>query len=330
MVLAVTAVGRVTMREVAARAEVSLTTVSHVLSGRGRVSPGTRLRVQAVVRELGFRANPLARNLRQARFGAIGLYLPERSLGLPFYVDMAVAASRAVFDAGCGLTLLPPVDDPAEVLGLPLDGVIVAEPVLDDPVANALAAANVPLVFCEAAAAPRPPGTTVIDMENGRAISQLLDHLVEQGARDLVVVGAHDGVWWARLNRTATERWSRSRRHPVEWVSMPFACGPEQARETVDKLLDERVPDALVIGQQGLAGAALAAATARGLSVPDDLLLACGVDGPDLPALRPSVTALDLRPSDCGRLAAEILLGRREGTRLRLRPRLVVRDSSVR
>jgi DNA-binding LacI/PurR family transcriptional regulator len=110
---------------------------------------------------------------------------------------------------------------------------------------------------------------------------------------------------------------------------MPFACGLAEARKAVDDVLDRRVPDALVIGQQGIAGAALAAATARGLAVPRDLLLACGVDGPDLPSLSPAVTALDLRPEDCGRLAVQALLGDHDGS-LRVRPRLVIRESSTR
>jgi DNA-binding LacI/PurR family transcriptional regulator len=301
-----------------------------VLSGQGRVNADTRRRVHETVLELGYRANPLARNLRRERFGAVGLYLPERSLGLQFYVDLAVAASRASFAAGYGLTLLPPVDDPADLLALPLDGVIVAEPVVDDPVVAALAASRIPLVLCEKAVTPSGPDVAVIDTAHGAAVGELLDHLRGQGADDIVVVGAHDAIWWGRLTHAAVQRWSRRRRHSVEWVSTPFACGPAEAREAVDAVLERRVPDALVIGQQGIAGAALAAATARSLSVPADLLLACGVDGPDLLTLDPPVTALDLRPADCGRLAVSALLGERAGSALRVRPRLVIRRSSVR
>jgi DNA-binding LacI/PurR family transcriptional regulator len=319
---------RVTIRDVSAHAGVSATTVSHVLSGQGRVSAETRRRVQRAVHDLGYRANPLARNLRQDRFGAVGLYLPEPNLSLQFYVDLALAASRAAFARGCGLTLLPPRSEAPDLLDLPLDGVIVAEPVVDDPVVAALADRQTPLVLCEAAQEPTGPRVRVVDNSHDVAMAELLDHLVDRGADDIVVVGADPSVWWGRLTRAAVEAWCARHARRVRWVSMPFACGLGEARRQVDALLDESVPDALVIGQQGLASAVLASAAARGLAVPRDLLLACGVDGPDLLTTSPTVTALDLQPKLIGDLAVELVLESGRASAAALRPPLRVRGST--
>lgn len=326
--LAVVTAGRATIRDVARRAGVSPTTVSHVLSGQGRVHAETRRRVHEAVRDLGYRANPLARNLRHDRFGAIGLYLPHRSLSLQFYVDLALAASQAAFAHRCGLTLLPPVTQPSDVLQLPLDGVIVAEPVVDDPLVAALAEAGTPLVLCEAADHPSGVHVSVIDNQHEPTFGELLDHLVARGAREIAVVGGEDTVWWGRLTRRATESWSTRTGHPVRWVAIPLACEPYEARAAVDSVLDEAVPDALVIGQQGLAGAALASIGARGLSVPGDLLVACGVDGPDLLTTTPHVTALDLHPESAGEIAAAMLFGECSERIALLRPTLVIRAST--
>lgn len=324
---------RPTIHDVARHAGVSATTVSHVLNGRGRVNADTRERVNAAAEELDYRANPLARHLRHDRFGALGLYLPEHSLSVQFYVDIALSASQTAFAHGCGLTLLPAIADTEQLRRLPLDGVIVAEPLRDDPVVEALAAARIPLVLCEAAPWPTGPSVRRLEYDHDAAMAGLLDHLVNQGARDIVVVGSDTSVWWGESTQRAVAAWNarrRRRRAAARWVGMPFVCTPDEARATVDDVLDDVVPDALVIGQQGLAGAALAAAAARGLSVPGDLLVACGVDGPDLLSAVPTVTALDLRPREAGALAAELLLGERTGTVVPVPVDLVVRGSTTR
>jgi DNA-binding LacI/PurR family transcriptional regulator len=322
--------GRVTIKDVAREAGVSPTTVSHALSGLGRVNPETQARVRDTVRTLGYRANPLARNLRHDRFGAVGLYLPERSLSLQFYIDLALAASRSAFAHECGLTLLPPVVDPEDILRLPLDGVIVAEPVVDDPVVTAFTASALPVVLCEAADDAWDGAVSFVDNQHDLVVAELLDHLVDQGAHEIAVVGAHESVWWSRLVRRACEDWASRTGHPLRWSSIPFACDLPEAREAVDAVLDEAVPEALVIAQQGLASAALASAAARGLSVPGDLLVACGVDGPDLATSTPPVTAIDLLPTQCGELAAQLLLGGIPGQVAHLRPVLRVRESTQR
>lgn len=76
------------MQDVARRADVSAMTVSNVVNGRGaRVSEGTRLRVLEAIRELGYRLNMSARQLKQGRSGLIGLGVPD--LATAYYAELA-------------------------------------------------------------------------------------------------------------------------------------------------------------------------------------------------------------------------------------------------
>ena len=68
---------RVGIREVAAAAGVSLTTVSHSLSGGGQISEATRERVRAVASELNYAPNRLASGLRSKRSQIIGFVSDE-------------------------------------------------------------------------------------------------------------------------------------------------------------------------------------------------------------------------------------------------------------
>ena len=75
--------GRVTIADVAQLAAVSKTTVSHVLSGNRPVAVPTQARVQAAIRDLGYRPDGLARSLRTRRTHMVALMIPD--IANPFY-----------------------------------------------------------------------------------------------------------------------------------------------------------------------------------------------------------------------------------------------------
>ncbi|MEV0185223.1 LacI family DNA-binding transcriptional regulator [Streptomyces sp. NPDC050625] len=84
---------RVSLKDVAERAGVSIKTVSNVVNNYPHVTPAMRARVQAVIEELGYRPNLTARHLRKGRTGIIALAVPE--LGNPYFAELA----GAVIDA---------------------------------------------------------------------------------------------------------------------------------------------------------------------------------------------------------------------------------------
>ena len=105
--------GRATIRDVAERSGVSITTVSHVLNdlpGK-RVSPTTRARVLRVAGELLYRPNRLAQGLRTQRTQMIG-FLSDRVSTTPFAGRMILGAQNAAADAGWLLVLLNSGGDP--------------------------------------------------------------------------------------------------------------------------------------------------------------------------------------------------------------------------
>ena len=106
-----------TIHDVARRAGVSATTVSHTFSGKGVVASETRDRVKAAASELGYRPDALARGLRRNRLGVIGLVvrqldtldsaLPE---GVDYFLRFAGSAALAALGHGYALML---VSDPS-------------------------------------------------------------------------------------------------------------------------------------------------------------------------------------------------------------------------
>ncbi|HVU10629.1 MAG TPA: LacI family DNA-binding transcriptional regulator [Phototrophicaceae bacterium] len=80
---------RITMKDVAQRADVSIKTVSRVVNGEGEISEATSRRVQEVIDELGYRPNRMARGLVTQRTNSIGLVVPN--INNPFYPEVAEA-----------------------------------------------------------------------------------------------------------------------------------------------------------------------------------------------------------------------------------------------
>ena len=131
---------RPTIKDVAAAAGVSVTTVSDVVNERGRVDPATRERVQRYVLELGYRPQRSARALRSGRTGILAMCLPVPEQGVSGWLlnaefDMAViaASAAAAVDTGHQLLLAPRPATTADLARLEVDGVLLADPAAGDP-----------------------------------------------------------------------------------------------------------------------------------------------------------------------------------------------------
>lgn len=92
-----------TVKHVAQRAQVSISTVSRVLTGNAPVSEELRERVIAAIDELGYRPNALARGLRMRRTAVIGLILPD--ISNPFFGQLARVIEEAANSRGYAILL---------------------------------------------------------------------------------------------------------------------------------------------------------------------------------------------------------------------------------
>src|SRR5437764_2644272 len=99
----------VSVVDVAARAGVSLGTVSNVLNRPDRVAPATRDRVMQAIRDLGFVRNEAARQLRAGRSRTIGLVVLD--VGNPFFTDLAKGVEATAGRSGLSVILCNSDDD---------------------------------------------------------------------------------------------------------------------------------------------------------------------------------------------------------------------------
>lgn len=131
---------RVRIRDVALAAGVSSATVSHVYSGRGRVSERTRVRVKAIGDRLGYQPNQTGQALRLGRTNVIAVVasfrdprIAEASF-MPYFRNVLAGAVLEAGAAGLAVTAGRAGADGQIATALSYDGIIVVDPMPSDPV----------------------------------------------------------------------------------------------------------------------------------------------------------------------------------------------------
>ncbi len=302
-----------TIHDVARAARVSITTVSHALNGKGTVSAETRARVQEVAARMNYRADALARGLRRAPLGALGViirpldvqmaYQPE---GVDIFLQVASAASAAALDRGLGTMLLPDITrTPAPPLSLSLDGYIVMDPTLDDPALALLSSRGLPYVTL--GTDPTAPGAAHCVTTDATAMATLLDDLRSRGARRLVLIAGTGRHSWTLDNVTAFQAWCAAHDIEPRMRTLAEEAGVEGARALVPAILEEGSVDAIVALTGRHAAGAAAGLLEAGLRIPADTMVVAASDSAQTRFGRPAISALEHPHREIGNALVEML-----------------------
>lgn len=333
---------RPTIRDVAAAAAVSVTTVSHALNNKGRVDPETRARVAAAAERLGYSPNATARSLRGGRSAIVALLLPplgsnrrtNEALALDFYMRITTAAASVAHGHGQGLLLLAPVQTLMELRGATMDGAVIVDPDEADPRIDILTDLGIPFVTVERdLSRPVTPWHVSLDIESGFA--RVLAHLQDQGAERVCLLSS-DASWaYATRAIEAFRALSAARSLEARVVPVPVLPLEGAAHDAAVSALDSsKPPDAIIALTDRFAIGVMQAAREQGLNVPRDLLLASGSDTYHVREARPAITALDMQPELVAKAAVEMLIARLEGRAIDAPPMidypLVLRESTRR
>ena len=316
-----TARGRVTIRDVAETAGVSVTTVSHALNDKGHIRAETRERIRDVAARLGYRPSRAAQALRRSRTGTIALILPsdgshaeEREMiSLDYYMSIASASAQGAFGHGYSLVLPPRLTTADEWGVLAPDGVVLCDPATGDERIDTLEDLGVPVVSIESDSG-RPDRPYYVAGDNVANMIEMLDHLADAGAQRIALLWAESSWAWTLDSRTAYEDWctERGRDAVVKPVSLQH-LEADSYRASSQLLDGPDRPDAVVASAERYADGVLRACRERNLDVPQDFMVISGIDNHLLGSREPSVSAIDLDPAAQAHAAIEMLHARIEG-----------------
>jgi len=339
--------GAVTLRDVAHRADVSITTASRILNGRETGVPvrdETRARILEAATELGYKPNLLARALRGSRSSLLGVIV--RDISDPFHTQVLQGVDDVARERGYRL-FLGHVDwqpDVAATYGSMFeqshaDGILlVGDIVGGDASLDDLATHHEHVVGVSDRVGPRRvPGVYV---DNVRGTLLALQHLWELGHRDILCVADQrmaDGPVRAEVyGRFMRERGVADRMR-VHFVTQP---DPEPSyrlgREVFASLDGPDRPTAVFAASDTIAIGLLQAAFQARIPVPERLSIV-GFDDIDVASFTiPPLTTVSQSGVEMGRTAATMLLDMIEAADdaepvadVVVEPRLVVRESTA-
>jgi len=298
----------VTILDVAERAGVSKTTASDALSGVGRMSDATRARIVEVASGLGYIPNSAARHLRSGSVGAIGLYIPARVMSMSFYMEFAFGAAEQAQTSDLDLTLLVATSRSVQVRTRRVDGLIVVDPLPEDPAVARLFQSGVPAVAVGRYEGTAAVASAVLEVDHTAMAWHLLDHVASAGSRQpgLIAPDTDFDSSWARQIKTAYRDWCLARGIQPRIREVTVDIDPVQLDTAVESLVEDGV-DGLVCAPDGSALRALTTLQSLGLTVGADFPLASCVAGRGTELSVPAITAIELHPHDYGAAAARLL-----------------------
>ncbi|GLI26227.1 LacI family transcriptional regulator [Agromyces rhizosphaerae] len=329
------------IRDVAARAGVSISTVSNALNRPQLVSEALVDRVRQAADQLGYVPLQAARQLRAGRSGLLGMTVIN--IANPFFAELVAGAEDAASASGLRVLVGNSSDDAAKERDhlelferVQVEGALVSPFGETGPWLERLRRRGIPVVMVDSVdESGELPSVSLDDVAGGRMAAR---HLLDIGRRRLAFVGAREAVRQVRERlqgaREAVATVPGTTLEPIWTEQTTSERGIAFGEELADRAPEDR-PDGIVTSNDHLAIGVLHGLVSRGVRVPEDVAVV-GYDDIEFAAIATVPLTSVRQPSrEMGRTAAELLLALISGEgddvprHVVYQPELMVRASTV-
>ena len=331
-------VSTVRLEDIARELNLSVSTVSRAINGKGRVGEKTRERVLDTVRRSDYRVNDVARSLRMKEARSIGVIVPDISNA--FFAAVIKGAQQRCRQSDYILIVCNSDEDAAveaemlqTLLGKRVSGLVLASVDESRMIRRGKGAADVPTVYIDNIP-QQAEGCDSVSIDNYTAARRLTLAMIDRGYREIGMITGPAAQSTGCLRRKGFEAalMERGLEKHNEWIREgPFTMDSGYAQ--MKRILSaERVPRAMLLANNHIAYGALRAIREAGLAVPSDIAVAA-FDAEDSTGLiTPRITSMNQPAQQIGECAVDMLLermgeGRDAGRRLLLEPGFVEGDS---
>jgi LacI family transcriptional regulator, fructose operon transcriptional repressor len=326
----------VKIKDVAEAAGVSTATVSRVLANKPHVRPEIQKHVMKVVKELNYRPNRVAQNLRSNRSKIIALVVSD--IENPFFQRVSRAVDDAAYEQGYIVMLCNTDENPAKeesCLNLLRDenvaGVILSptQRVIEN--FTEIPALDMPTVIIDRHANNLDVDNVVID--NVQAAHAITSHLIEHGYQRIGGVFGGNSITGSQRHEGFIRALKDHNIKPATELIKYASPREEDGFNTTMKLLEmEDRPDAILTSNSLLAAGVLLAIRECTLQIPGDIAFASFDDTTCAQLLEPAITVIEQPTYEIGRTAAELLIKRikdpsRSHREVVLKTKLLIRES---
>ncbi|UNY97473.1 LacI family transcriptional regulator [Zhouia spongiae] len=336
--------GNATIHEIAKALGIDSSTVSRALNNSDRVTQKTKEKVLAKAKELGYRRNLIASNLRRNKSNTIGVIVPR--ISRHFFSSTIAGIEEAAFVAGYNVIIcqsMEKLDREKSILNNlwsnRVDGVLISvsmETVACDHL-KFLKDNNVPLVFFDRHCSAMEQSSKVL-IDDTRASYEAVSHLIEKGCRKIVHFSGPQSleIYKNRLRgyKEALED------HGIGFnddLVVSSTLMEVDGKEMIQDLLHKHSDiDGVFSANDVAAIGAMKYLKKKGKRIPDDIAIVGFSNEPISEAIEPSLTTIDQSGFEIGRTACNLLIENINSKEkvldrtLILNPTLIKRDSTNR
>ena len=313
-----------TLKEIASMAGVSVATVSYVLNNTAQVSEETRLKVEKIIKETGYRSNILAKSLRKNESCLIGVLVEDITVWhTPFIIDgiNEIAEATGYNTILSNLRLISKIESQFDhisnfqedidkaldvLIGMQVDGIIYVG-MHDRDIGHILRDIKKPVVYCYCYTDGE--GSSV-RYSNEKTAYQLTQMLINNGHKDFGVINGPKESEPATLRlkgflKALHEAEIEIKQDNIECGNWKYSDGKEAARRLLSK---EDYPRTIVAMNDDMAVSVFDVARELGLEIPDDVSVT-GFDNADIARyISPKITTVDRPLQEMGYRSMELLL----------------------
>ncbi|WEK35992.1 MAG: LacI family DNA-binding transcriptional regulator [Candidatus Pseudobacter hemicellulosilyticus] len=333
----------ITIYDIAQKLSLSSATVSRALKDHPAISKNTRKRIQEAAREMGYRHNNFASNLRRQKTNTIGVMVHE--LNSSFITSALAGIEKVTTEAGYDLIIAHSSEsfkkEAANALNLfhkRVDGVIASLAFDTEGLEHfkPFAEKDIPVIFFDRVEENTESTKVIID--NHRCGYEATQHLITQGCKRIVLVTASlkRNVYAQRHNGYADALSAYQIPYNPDHVlikDLSEAGGVEAAKEILR--MDPR-PDGAFITNDFSAAVCMQALKEQGLRIPQDIAIVGFNNDAISKIVEPRLTTIDYPGIDIGEIAARNLINHLAGVSdirftntIVVRSELIVRASSL-
>ncbi|MBQ7359015.1 MAG: LacI family DNA-binding transcriptional regulator [Lachnospiraceae bacterium] len=308
---------KVTIDDIARELNVSKTTVSRAISGKGRISTATRERVMEYIQAANYKPNVIAKGLAKSKTYNIGFVMPgDYSLvDLPFFQECMLGVSEIAssYDYDVLISMVTE-NDMGQLKRLvenhKVDGVILTRTLVKDGPAEYLEANQVPFVTI---------GTSLnkeivqIDNDHRSACRELTSILLMRGIRKLALIGG---------NKTHVV--TQKRLQGFQDAFLEQGLSPDNSliymdvehNVMIEKVVEEMVErqvECVICMDDSICTHVLNKLRKEKIRVPGDIKVASFYNSSLLESNIPSITSLNFDVKELGMITCRTLLDRMEG-----------------
>ena len=334
----------VTIYDIAKRLNYSPATVSRALNDHSAIKLGTKDIIVSTARQMGYRSNSFAANLRRQKTSTLGVIVPR--LNSNFMSAVLAGMEKVANDASYNLIITQSLESVRKEVANAktlfngrVDGLLVSVAYDTDSVEHfeAFVRKGIPVLFFDRVI-PHPQCASIV-IDNANAGFEATTHLIQQGCRRIAHVTGdlRRNVYADRL--AGYRRAMQANDLPIDdrliiESDLSFESG-DQIAQTILSLSDR--PDGLFVANDSCAVGCMIALKQAGCSVPADIAVVGFNDDPVAQVVEPKLTTIHYAGEKMGEIAAQSLINHLNGlqdmhvtNQVILRSELVVRQSSLR